>query len=230
MRSAGLPRLVGLFVFALTLWLIAGCGGSQQEGDGQQQQEPVVGEFAGEVSDANAFVALVAGESQDGEEAREVRAYLCDGREINEWFRGTAEGNKLDLTSEGGAHLEGNLASEASTGTITLDDSESFIFTADPATGVAGLYEVVLSDNGQLLGTSQRGALLEGRVADVLEEDGSYPVSGTITPPEGEPRSLEAVSNTTEPGELRFIVLADGRVKGSNRGGGFSKSFLPSNF
>src|SRR5215204_2359841 len=144
MRSAGLPKLVGLFVFALTLWLIAGCGGSPQEGDGQQQQEPVVGEFAGEVSDANAFVALVAGEPQDGEEAREVRAYLCDGREINEWFRGTAEGNKLDL------------ASEASTGTITLDDSESFIFTADPATGVAGLYEVVLSDNGQLLGTSQR--------------------------------------------------------------------------
>ncbi len=45
-----------------------------------------------------------------------MRAYLCDGQDINEWFWGTTEGNDLDLTSEGEAGLEGSLASEAATG------------------------------------------------------------------------------------------------------------------
>jgi hypothetical protein len=124
-------------------------GGSKEEGD-----PPITGNFAGLAPDAapeaEAFVALVAtGTEEEGEAQWQVRAYLCDGQSINEWFNeGSVEGTELDLRAEGGPRLLGSLASEAATGTITLDDGESFTFTADLASGVAGLYDVNISDEG----------------------------------------------------------------------------------
>ena len=70
-------------------------------------------------------------------------------REYQRGVQITIQGNGFDLTSEGGARLEGNLAAEASAAPPTLDDGGSFTFTADLTTGVAGLYDVVLSDKGR---------------------------------------------------------------------------------
>ena len=70
-------------------------------------------------------------------------------REYQRGVQITIQGNGFDLTSEGGAHLEGNLTAEASAAPPTLDDGGSFTFTADLTTGVAGLYDVVLSDKGR---------------------------------------------------------------------------------
>jgi hypothetical protein len=121
--------------------------------------------LAGLAPDADAFVALVAsGTEEEGEAQRQVRAYLCDGQSINEWFNeGSVEGNELDLRSEGGALLEGSLATEAATGTITLDDGESFTFTADLASSVSSLFDVNISEDGQLRGTSEAGGGSRGR-------------------------------------------------------------------
>jgi hypothetical protein len=121
--------------------------------------------LAGLAPDADAFVALVAsGTEEEGEAQRQVRAYLCDGQSINEWFNeGSVEGNELDLRSEGGALLEGSLATEAATGTITLDDGESFTFTADLASSVSGLFDVNISEDGQLRCTSEAGGGSRGR-------------------------------------------------------------------
>jgi hypothetical protein len=211
----------------LTLWLlvVVGCGGGSEEQEGSKEEgaPPVTGSFVGVAPDvapqAEAFVALVASGTEDeGEAQRQVRAYLCDGQSINEWFNeGSVEGNELNLTSEGGARLEGSLATEAATGTITLDDGESFTFTADLATGAAGLYDVNISDEGQLRGTSENGGRLEGMLAHQLGEDGLYPVAATISAADGQSVELVAVSDEDEGGEYRWIVLEDGAVKGARK-------------
>ena len=163
----------------------------------------MAGSFVGEAQDEDAFVAIVAASpEEEGEDEREVRAYLCDGREVTEWFTGTATGNELDLSSEGGARLEGNLTPEASTGTITLEDGErSFDFTAELATGVAGLYNVTISDEGRVRGTSETGGQLEGQVTDEHQDGGDYPRRGTITSPDGETEDFEDFAPSKEAGK-----------------------------
>ena len=210
--------------------MVVGCagggseyGGGEQGGSKEEGAPPVTGSFVGVAPDATpegeAFVAFVASGTEDeGEAQRQVRAYLCDGQSINEWFNeGSVEGNELNLRSEGGARLEGSLATEAATGTITLDDGESFTFTADLASGVAGFYDVNISDEGQLRGTSENGGRLEGMVAHQLGEDGLYPVASTITAPDGQTLELVAVSDDIEGGGYRWIVLEDGEVKGARK-------------
>src|SRR5215204_6066256 len=166
-RSVVRMRTMGLVV-VLALWITAGCGGSGGEYGGSQQQEqkaapPVTGSFVGEVPDEEAFVAIVAASPDDEGQERDVRAYLCDGESVTEWFTGRAEGNELDLTSEGDARLEGNLSTEASTGTITLDDARTLTYTAELARGVAGLYNVTISGEGRGGTPHQRQLHLCGR-------------------------------------------------------------------
>src|SRR5918997_685032 len=108
-RSIAVRLMAMGLVLVLALWLIAGCGGSGGEyggGSPQQQEEqkaapPVTGSFVGEASDAEAFVAIVATSLEVEGQERDVRVYLSDGERLTEWFTGTAEGNELDLTSEG---------------------------------------------------------------------------------------------------------------------------------
>ena len=200
-----------------------GYGGGEQGGSKEEGAPPVTGSFVGVAPDAapeeEAFVALVAsGTEEEGEAQRQVRAYLCDGQSINEWFNeGSVEGNELNLRSEGGARLEGSLATEAASGTITLDDGESFTFTADLATGAAGLYDVNVSEDGDVRGTSENGGRLEGMVAHQLEEDGLYPLAGTISAADGQTLELVAVSDDDEGGEYRWVVLSEGEVKGARK-------------
>ena len=213
---------------------VVGCGGQQQGGSqGKEEESPqlVTGSFVGEIQEIDSFVALVADEPQDGEEAREVRAYLCDGLTINEWFRGSVTGDDLDLSSENEVRLKGQLTSDAATGTFTNLNGDSVPFEASPATGIAGLYNVTLSDDGTLSGTSERGGQLEGQLGDQLQ-DGSYPVSGTITSPDGETQDFEAFASPEASGNLRWIALPDGRIRGGFQqgqgagfGGGFANQF-----
>jgi hypothetical protein len=206
--------------------VVSGCGGGGSQGKEKQGPEAVAaGEFVGEAPDADAFVALIAEEPQEGQDAREVRAYLCDDagtRSINEWFEGAASGDDLELTSGGGAQIVANLAREGSTGTITLADGRSFSFEASPAVGIGGYYPVSITSDGQASATSWRGTRLEGQRADEpQEEDGNYLISGTLTTSEGEQGAFEAEVAGTEATEGRFIVLNDGRLKGDRKGPGF---------
>lgn len=212
---------------------VVGCGGQQQGGSQGKEESPqlVTGSFVGEIQEIDSFVALVADEPQDGEEAREVRAYLCDGLTINEWFRGSVTGDDLDLSSDNEVRLEGQLTGDAATGTFTPPNGNSVPFEASPATGIAGLYNVTLSPEGTLSGTSERGGQLEGQLGDQLQ-DGSYPVSGTITSPDGEAQDFEAFASPEASGNLRWIVLPDARIRGGFQqgqgagfGGGFANQF-----
>jgi hypothetical protein len=205
-------------LLALLLFSIAGCTGSSEE-DSQEnstEEEPVT--FVGEIPDVKAFVAVTV---KQVEGQREVRAYLGDGKQINEWFTGPANGNTFDLTSEGKARIEGDIAREATTGTTTLADGTSLPFEAKSATGVAGFYTVSLTDEGQVSGDSATGARLEGQLDRPAEQRGYYPVAGTITPSGRRPQNFQAYSSTAEPNAFLLVVLPDGRIKGgSTKGGG----------
>ena len=223
-RSIVRLRAMGLVV-VLALWITAGCGGSGGEYGGSQQQEqkaapPVTGSFVGEVPDEEAFVTIVAaGPEEEGQE-RDVRAYLCDGESVTEWFTGRAEGNELDLTSEGGARLEGNVSTEASTGTITLDDARTLTYTAELARGVAGLYNVTISEEGRVRGTSETGGLLQGQLGEEEEmrDEEVRPISGNFTSAEGQEVSFGVLGREPDPDEYRWIVLEDGQAKGAKKG------------
>jgi hypothetical protein len=203
--------------------LVGGCGVGQGGASGQDEQstqKPVVGEYVGTVSDKDAFVALVSEKPKEGEEKREVRAYLCDGQKINEWFVGQARTNKLKLSSEGGARLDARLTDAAATGTITLPNGngKALSFEAPPATGVEGFYVVsVPSEEGQLSSTSTRGAQIQG------SRSGAQ-VGATITPPEEggrKPVDFNVSVPSIEEGDNRWILLAEGGklgIKGAKKG------------
>lgn len=209
-----------LSVLMLFLVLVAGCGGSGGGGKDQEQQPseeqltPVAGSFVGRQDDLlsrdpDAFVALVVSSVADeGEDEREVRAYLCDG-EISEWFWGSVTGNELDLTSDNGARLQASLTPEAANGTITLDDpEEAFTFTANPATAASGLYEVTIANDLSFNGTSQEGGRIEGQIAQEADSEGQHPISATLTSRDGESLDLDltkAWATNPSPGEARFI-------------------------
>jgi hypothetical protein len=227
-RDIGRLQSIGLMlVMLVALWLLVGCAGSPEDKSKQQSTPPVAGNFVGEAPDADALVAIISsGPEQEGDAEHEVRAYLCDGKTINEWFVGKASGNDLDLSSESGAaRLKGTLTPETSTGTITLADGRSLTFTANPATGVAGLYNVTVSDDGQLRGTSETGGRIEGRLG-TQAASGYYPISGTLTPPGGGAQNFQASSTTAEAGDFRGIVLTADRIRGASKGegGGFISS------
>lgn len=222
--NVSLPKLVA-FMLMLTLWLVVGCAGPGQVEE-KKGAPPIAGSFVGEVSNFEGdpatlpFVAIVAA-TPDGEEngngEREARAYLCDGRTINEWFVGSASADDLELFSDEGAQFEGVLRPETTTGMITLPNGESFTFTANPAAGVAGLYDVTVSDEGQVRGTSESGGRLEGRIEDEPNEEGLYLLTTTITASDAHAQDHEGFFTSAEPGDYRFIVLSDGRMKGAKK-------------
>jgi hypothetical protein len=211
------PRLLGRGILGVSLlalagFLVVGCAGFQE-----RNAPPVAGNFVGEAvpsATQHAYVAVIASSAEEGEDEREVKAYLCDGGDVSEWFRGEA-GNTLDLTSENGAHLEGNVAAEAATGTITLSDGTSFSFTANQATGPAGLYNASISPGGSVSGTSETGGRIEGQISEEADSEGLQAFSGTVTPAEGRPVDFAVRANDDSPGDVRIIVSEDVHVVGA---------------
>ena len=229
---------------------VVGCSGAQEESS-QESASPVEGSFVGQTADPVTAVAVIAGEPAQGESSREVRALIygdtdnpvdTDGKTtaISEWFVGSAAGNDLDLSSEGGAQFQGELTPESATGTITLPDGTSVPFDAAPATGAAGYYDVTIAPDDQVTGTSASGARLEGQLEEEQErqipgetrEHGIVPLTGTITPPDDQPQDFEVDFLTAPPIgaeaiPARFIVLNDGTIMGGARKGSGSQFTCP---
>ena len=220
-------------LLVLALWLVAGCGGGEGEEEGsgvEQGVPPVTGSFVGSAQDedetTDAFVAIVAASPKErGQEERDVRAYLCDGESITEWFTSRAQGNKLDLISGDGALFEGTLSAEASTGTINFKDERTLSYTAKLATGSAGLYDVTISEEGGVSGTSETGGFVKGQLGEEEQrgEEELRPIRGSFTSAEGQEAGFEVLGRELEPKEYSWIVLEDGQVKGAEKteAGGF---------
>jgi hypothetical protein len=88
--------------------------------------------YAGRTDDDSAAIAVAV-------LGNRAAAYLCDGKDIEAWFRGTVEGDEISLTSKGGAALEAKLIHGGLEGKIELA-GEELTFTIGQAEPPAGLY------------------------------------------------------------------------------------------
>jgi hypothetical protein len=136
--SGGSWRL-GRVAGVLIALACAGCGNGDIDEDAEAGTEGAftAGEYVADVEGSDAFVAFVT----DGSE---VRAYVCDGHDdevaISEWFKGTADGGSVTMTSTSGdAVLEAAPGPDGVSGSVEAD-GETLAFEALPAEGDEGLY------------------------------------------------------------------------------------------
>ena len=149
-----LRSIILIFILILVGLLISACGGA----------EPVSGSYVGKVDGSDAFIALVA--QKNGE----VTASVCDGASISEWFRGSADGDTLELASKSGAHLAADLAADSINGSFTPSGGSSLDFIASAVTEPAGLYRAEQTIDGVdyvggwivLPGGEERGSISGG--------------------------------------------------------------------
>jgi hypothetical protein len=93
---------------------------------------------------------------------------------------------------------------EASTGTITLEDDRTLTYMAELARGVAGLFNVTISEEGQVRGTSETGGLLEGQLGEEeMRDEKVRPISGTFISVEGQQVSFGVLGREPDPDEYR---------------------------
>lgn len=142
---------------------------------------PRVHTFVGYVENSDAFIALT---QLDGQ----VLAYVCNGRDVATWLRGSARGDALDLNS-GEARLQAAYDGTGFTGTFTSAHGGSHPFRARPAAQGAGFYRAAQTVAGLsyvggwiVLGDGQqRGAVKAGGVL----------VGGTLAPLDPERPTVE---------------------------------------
>ena len=204
--------------------------------------------FVGEaqhVPAGRAFVGVVVAAAAPGAEMREARA-LIYGESANgilEWFPGSISGDHLDLVSENGARLTGELNADSVVGKIALVDGSTVDFDLVPAAGVAGLYTMTMLPGGRVEGASERGATLIGQLIPSSTEEQHGRFAGTFTSPDGEEvKSFDNFANEqgedeaetlehtvhiplVSSGNARLVVLANGEFRGGAKrkgGNGFS--------
>ena len=108
--------------------------------------------YAGRAEDSQGAIAIPVLGSQ-------AAAYFCDGRNVEAWFRGTAEGGNITLKSKSGATLEAELDGTEIKGTVQVEN-DTVEFEIDEAKRPAGLYRargskttigwIVLPDGSQV--------------------------------------------------------------------------------
>ncbi len=137
---------------ALVLTALAGCTGDDgPEGDGgpegknadkavEAAEAAFVGSYVGVVEGTKAFVAVVAGPAQEGQDSGAVQVYLSDGRVLSEFFSGPiSDGGFAAESDDGDAEAEGTLSGDSVTGTVALPDGTTASYEASPPSGGAGL-------------------------------------------------------------------------------------------
>ena len=128
--------------------------------------------------------AVYAGRTDDGPAAiavavlgNQAAAYVCDGRNVESWFRGTVEGGRLSLKSKSGEALQAELDGDHLKGTVQIkNDTQKF--EINEASKPAGLYRargskttigwIVLEDGSQV-GVQTTGA--DSSAAPQLDPD-----------------------------------------------------------
>ena len=126
--------------------------------------------YAGRTDDGPAAIAVAVLGNQ-------AAAYVCDGRNVESWFRGTVEGGRLSLKSNNGEALQAELDGDHLKGTVQIK-SGTQKFEINEASKPAGLYRargskttigwIVLEDGSQV-GVQTTGA--DSSAAPQLDPD-----------------------------------------------------------
>jgi hypothetical protein len=216
---SGRRRVLGLLAVAFAP---TACGGDGDTGDRTARAAaPVSGSFVGTVPGTQAQVAVVAARG-DGGEARPVRIYVCETEVHAEWFTGSARGNEVRLRSTSGkSTLTARLSRAQVEGRVTLPDGETRSFSATPARGIAGLYEVTVGRDGRVAGSSDRGVRVAGRIHERGDERRA--LTATLIGPAGERRPIATETTGVPPfggvGRGRWIINARGDLSGAVKSG-----------
>ncbi|HET9660450.1 MAG TPA: hypothetical protein VFP05_08960 [Thermomicrobiales bacterium] len=122
-----------------------------------------------------------------------VRAYVCNGADIAEWFTADIAGNDFSMTSEAGATLEGSIGPAGITGRFRALSGAERSLELHPAAGAEGLYYLARSEDGRMFGASEGGAGVS-YVANGEGIHGAFVLPGGIV----EPIELPAESITLD--------------------------------
>lgn len=96
---------------------------------------PAQATYTGKTSGRKVGEASVAVAVKDGK----ASAYLCDGKKLESWLDGRAEGSSLKLSGKDGSTLNGTYADGKVTGDVTAGGL-TWQFTATPGKSPSGLY------------------------------------------------------------------------------------------
>ena len=180
-----LAAVVLAFIIMFTVNMLSGPPGSSSTGSAgpaaapttaaDPQQTASATPSASETPEDSEFPEQVvyAGRTDDGPAAiavavlgNQAAAYVCDGRNVESWFRGTVEGGRLSLKSKSGEALQGELDGDHLKGTVQIK-SGTHEFEINEASKPAGLYRargskttigwIVLEDGSQV-GVQTTGA------------------------------------------------------------------------
>src|SRR5512144_2131285 len=135
MRFKAVLRITRKLAVLLSV-LLTGCQGSPT---------PVT-HYVGAVDGSQAFIGVVISGS-------DVTAYVCDGTpeaisSMYDWFEGSLENGKFDITSRHLMHLTGAVGPDGVEGSVRTRDGAAFDYKAPPATGSAGVFRSVIWANG----------------------------------------------------------------------------------
>jgi hypothetical protein len=168
------------FVIMFTVNMLSGPPGSSSTGTvgpsaaattaaAPQQTAPATPSVsASETAEDSEFPEKVvyAGRTDDGPAAiavavlgNQAAAYVCDGRNVESWFRGTLDGGRISLKSKSGEMLRAELDGDHIKGTVQIK-KDTQKFEINEASKPAGLYRargsettigwIVLEDGSQV--------------------------------------------------------------------------------
>ena len=114
----------------------------------------------------------------EGDEARAVSAYLCDGDTVSAWLFGRFDGDDVTLVGDG-VTVDVTFDAGSAYGVVTLGDDDERLFVVQQATPDAGLFRA----DATIDGADYVGGwvvLADGRQAGALTLDGTIVESPTL--------------------------------------------------
>jgi hypothetical protein len=198
-------------------WAVIGSdddGGA--DGTGGAREAAIDGTFVGTLSETDAFIAIVASPAARGQDEREVQVYVSDGERLSERFSGQSvlRNTFVATTDDRDAKARGRLTEDSAEGSVELPDGKTVRYSAKPAAGAAGLYDLTVSSKG-LSGASAAGIGLTS--ASTLRAPGT----GTLKFADGKRRTFDVTGGSASnpirlrAGQVRLIVLPDGQMRGA---------------
>lgn len=137
-----------LIALSAALSACGGGGGGTTPTQQTNATNQITGAWVGKVGGSNAFVAVASN-------GREVLAYVCDGKEVSQWFHGVDGERQVNLADgsvrfrQSGANLNATLQTNVASGTFTEPGGKPLEFTATRARGDAGLYRLEQTAGGK---------------------------------------------------------------------------------
>ena len=191
-----LAAVVLAFIIMFTVNMLSGPPGSSSTGSAGPTAAPTTAAGPQQTASATPSASespedsefpervVYAGRTDDGPAAiavavlgNQAAAYVCDGRNVESWFRGTVEGGRLSLKSKSGEALQAELDGDHLKGTVQIK-SGTHKFEINEASKPAGLYRargskttigwIVLEDGSQV-GVQTTGA--DSSAAPQLDPD-----------------------------------------------------------